>query len=65
MEDRPWTSPEQDIVLKQAQSSDECQELKSDIYLSLSIWHSTSTSNFLRENILSEAFSLTMLIFTV
>jgi len=61
MEGGPWTSPEQDRVLAQGQSSGECQRLKSDIYLSLSIWHSTSITNFPQENLLSEAFSLTIL----
>jgi len=65
MEGRPQTSPEQDRVLAQGQSSGECQRLKSDIYLSLSVWHSTSIVNFPRENLLSEAFSLTILSFTV
>jgi len=65
MEGRPRTSPEQDRVLAQGQSSGECQWLKSDIYLSLSVWHSTSITNFPRESLLSEAFSLTILSFTV
>jgi len=46
MESRPGTSPEQDRVLTQGQSSGDCQRLKSDIYLSLSVWHSASTTNF-------------------
>jgi len=37
MEGRPRTSPEQDRVLAQGLSSGECQRLKSDMYLSLSI----------------------------
>jgi len=41
------------------------KRLKSDIYLSLSVWHSTSITNFPRENLLSEAFSLTILSLTV
>jgi len=42
------------------------KRLKSDIYLSLSVWHSTSRTNFFpRENLLSEAFSLTILSLTV
>jgi len=65
MEGRPRTSPEQDRVLAQGRSSGECQRLKSDIYLSLSFWHSTSITNFPRENLLSEAFSLTILTLTV
>jgi len=65
MEGRPWTDPEQDRVLGQGRSSRECQRLKSDIYLSLSFWHSTSITNFPQENLLSEAFSLTILCFTV
>jgi len=46
MEGRPRTSPEQDRVLAQGQSSGECQRLQSDIYLSLSVWHSTLITNF-------------------
>jgi len=46
MEGRPRTSPEQDRVLAQGWSSGECQRLKSDMYFSLSVWHSTSTTNF-------------------
>jgi len=47
-------------------SSSACQRVKSDIYLSLSIWHSTSTTNFSsRELKLSEASSLTILSITV
>ena len=65
MEGRPRTDPEQYRVLAQDRSSGECQRLKSDIYLSLSIWHSTSITNFPRENLLSEAFSLTILSLTV
>jgi len=41
------------------------KRLKSDIYLSLSVWHSTSITNFPRENLLSAAFSLTILSLTV
>jgi len=65
MEGRPRTNPEQDRVLAQGRSSGECQRLKSDIYLSLSVWHSTLITNFPWENLLSEAFSLTILSFTV
>jgi len=65
MEGRPRTNPEQDRVLVQGRSSGECQRLKSDIYLSLSIWHSTSITNFSQENLLSEASSLTILSLTV
>jgi len=65
MEGRPWTSPKQDRVLAQGQSSGECQRLKSDIYLSLSVSHSTLITNFPQENLLSEAFSLMILSFTV
>ena len=43
----------------------ECQRLKSDIYLSLSVWHSTSITNPPRENLSSEAFGLTIYSFTV
>ena len=52
-------------MLAQGQSSGECEKLKSDIYLSLSISHSTLITNFPQENLLSEAFSLTILSFTV
>jgi len=65
MEGRPLTNPEQDRVLAQGRCSGECQRHKSDIYLSLSVWHSTLITNFPRENLLSEAFSLTILSFTV
>jgi len=65
MEGRPPTNPEQDRVLAQGRSSGECQRLKSDLDLSLSVWHSTPITNFPRENLLSEAFSLTILSFTV
>jgi len=65
MEGRPWTNPEQDRVLAQGRSSGECQRLKSDIYLCLSVWHSTSITNFPRDNLLSEAFSLTILSLTI
>ena len=61
MEGRTRTNPEQDRVLAQGRSSGECQRLKSDIYLSLSVWHSTAITNIPRENLLSEAFSLTIL----
>jgi len=61
MEGRPRTNPVQDKGLAPGRSSGECQRLKSDIYLSLSVWHSTSITNFPRENLLSEAFSLTIL----
>jgi len=46
MEGRAWTTPEQGRVLAQGRSSGECPRLKSDIYVSLSVWHSTSTANF-------------------
>jgi len=39
--------------------------VKSDIYLSLSVWHSTSITNFPQENLLSEVFSLMVLSFIV
>jgi len=45
MEGRPRTNPAQDRVLSQGRSSGECQRLKSDIYLSLSVWPSSSTTN--------------------
>ena len=65
MEGRPRTDHVQDRVLVQGRSSGECQRLKCDIYLSLSVWHSTSITNFPRANLLSEAFSLTILSLTV
>jgi len=65
MEGRPRTNPEQDRVLAQGRSSGECQRLKSDIHLSLGVWHSTSITNFPQENLLTEAFSLTILSLTV
>jgi len=65
MEGRPRTSAEQARGLTQGRSSGECQKLQSDIYLSLSVWHSTSITNFPGENLLSEAFSLTILSLTV
>jgi len=52
-------------VLAQGRGSGECPRLKSHIYLSLSVWHSTSITNFPQENLLSEAFSLTILSLTV
>jgi len=64
MEGRPWTNPEQERGLAQRWSSDECQRLKSDIYLGLSVWHSTSITNFPRDNLLREAFSLMILSLT-
>jgi len=51
--------------LAQGRSSGECQRLKSDIYLSSSVWHSTSIINFPRENLLSKGFSLTILSLTI
>ena len=65
MEGRPRTNPEQDRLLAPGRSSGECQWLKSDIYLGLSVWHSTSITNFPQENLLSEPFSLTILSLTV
>ena len=65
MEGIPRTNPEQDRVLAQGRSSGECQRLKSDIYLSLSVLHSTSITNFTQEHLLSKAFSLMILSFTV
>jgi len=65
MEGRPRTNPEQDRVRVQGRSSGECQRLQSDMYLSLSIWNSTSITNFPPENLLSEAFSLRILSLTV
>jgi len=64
MEGRPRTNPEQDMVLAQGRSSGECQWLKYDIYLSLSVCHSTSITKFPRENLLSKGFSLMILSLT-
>ena len=58
MKGRPQTNPEGDRVLAQGRSSGECQRHKADIYLSLSVWHSSSRTNFPREHLLSEAFHL-------
>jgi len=52
-------------VLAQGPSCGEYERHKSDIYLSLHVWHSTSITNFPQENLLSEAFSLTILSLTV
>ena len=41
------------------------KRVKSDIYLSLRVWHSTLITNFPRENLLCEAFSLTILSLTI
>ena len=57
-------SPEQDRVLAQGRCSGECQRLKSDIYLSFSVWYSTSKTYFPQQNLLCKAFSLTILSFT-
>ena len=46
MEGRPRTSPELDRVLVQGRSCGEYQRLKSDIYLSISVWHSTLITKF-------------------
>jgi len=64
MEGRPRTNPEHDRMLAQGWCSAECQRLKSDTYLRVSVWHSTSITNFPRHNLLSEAFSLTIISFT-
>jgi len=58
MEGRPRTSPEQDRVLAHGRSSGECQRLKSDIYLSLSVWHSTSITNFSLRELIESSFQL-------
>jgi len=65
MEGRPRTCREQDWMLAQGQRSGECQRLRFDMYLSLSMGHSTSITNFSRENLFREAFSLIILSFTV
>jgi len=57
-EGRPWTNPEQDMVLAQGRSSGECQRLKSDINLSLSVWHSTSITNFSLRELIEWSFQL-------
>jgi len=58
MEGRPRTSPALDRTLVQGQSSGQCQRLKSDIYLSLSVWHSTSTTNFSTRQLIESSFKL-------
>jgi len=58
MEGRPRTNPEQDRVLAQGRSIGECQRLKSDIYLSLSVWHSTSITNFSSRELIESSFRL-------
>jgi len=58
MEGRPQTSPKQDRVLAQGQSSTECQRLKSDFYLSLSTWHSTLRTNFPEKELIERSFHL-------
>jgi len=58
MDGRPRTSPEQDRVLAQARNSGDCQRLKSDIYLSLSVWHSTSITNFSSRQLIQSSFQL-------
>jgi len=65
MEGRPRTTPQEERVLEPGQSSGECQRLKSDIYLNLSVSHSTSITNFPQENLWSEALHLKILSFTV
>jgi len=62
---RPPTNAKQDRVLAHGRSSGECPRLKSDNYLSLSVWHSSSITNYPRENLLSEAFSLMTLSLTI
>ena len=51
-------SSEQDRVLAQGQTSGEYQSLKSDIYLRLIIWYSTSITNFPREELIESSFHL-------
>jgi len=58
MEGRPRTRPEQDKVLVHGRSSGECQRLKSDIYLSLSVWHSTSITNFSSRELIESSSQL-------
>jgi len=58
MEGRPQTNPEQDRVLAPGRSSGECQRLKPDIYLSLSVWHSTSITNFSSRELIESSFQL-------
>ena len=52
-------------MLTQGGSSSECQRLKSDISVSLTVWHFTSITNFPQENLLRQAFSLTIISFTI
>jgi len=58
MEGRPRTNPEQDRVLAPGRSNGECQRLKSDIYVSLSVWHSTSIANFSSRELIECSFQL-------
>jgi len=58
MEGRPRTNPEQDRVLAQGRSGGECQRLKSDTYLRLSVWHSTSITNFSSRELIQLSFQL-------
>jgi len=62
-----WTldSSAQDRMLAQGWSIGENQRLKSDMYLSLSVWHSTSSTNDPQENLLSQAFILIILSLTI
>jgi len=46
MEGTPRTNTEQDRLFAQGRSSSECHGLTSDIYLTLSVRHSTSIINF-------------------
>jgi len=65
MEGKPPTTLSRTECTQQGPSCGECQRLKSDIYLSFSIWHSSLITNFPHENLLSEAFCLMILSFTV
>jgi len=58
MEGRTWTSPEQDRLLAQGRSSGDLLRLKSAIYLSLSVWHSTSMTNLSSREPIESSFEL-------
>ena len=52
-------------MLAQGWSSGECQRLKSDIYLILTVMNSTAITNFPQETLLSETLSLRIFTFTI
>ena len=64
MEGRPRKTPEQDWMLTQGRRSGECQGLKSDIYFSLSVWHSTSITKLSSRELSESTFQLNNIMFT-